>query len=298
MITSVTLTPALSGASAVTLHGSSTRKLSRIQGLVGPPAPRDITSIRPGMDGIVDRTRSVGERIITIEGEVWGATGGAAAADFSTVNEALYSTMLSSGKLTVTYDNGDVRFCNVKLSSSVDMSLEGQSRVVSYQTQLRAADPRMYANTLKTITLTAPSSLTWTATSATATNAGTAPSPMTVVVTAGSNALSVSEIAVTVPTTYGSLVSQTYSSSLFSNPSLSIVSQNANGTGINDIQVSGGTSVSFYAATRTATSLSGVAAASEFPVLYPGTNSTVGIRAAASNVTGARCVFSWYDAFW
>ena len=293
MITTVTLTPPMAGASAVTLHGNgqTNRNLARIQGLVGPPAPRDVTRPRSQTDGIIDDTKFLSERIITLEGEIWNSTGGAAISDLSTVSEAFTSSLLSPAKLTVTYENGTTRFCYVKLSGSVDVSVEGASRLVQYQVQLRAADPRWYSTTLNTVTLTrSTTGLTWTAsTSSGTTNAGTAPSPLTIAVTAGSSAsLTVSEVYVTVPTAYSSIVPDTYTGS--GSVSFSIV-----GTGLG-FTVASSTTRTFYSATRTATSLSDVDSVTEWPMIYPG-STTMGIASSSSNVNGSSCVFTWYDAY-
>ena len=293
MITTVTLTPPMAGASAVTLHGNgqTNRNLARIQGLVGPPAPRDVTRPRSQTDGIIDDTKFLSERIITLEGEIWNSTGAAAISDLSTVSEAFTSSLLSPAKLTVTYENGTTRFCYVKLSGSVDVSVEGASRLVQYQVQLRAADPRWYSTTLNTVTLTrSTTGLTWTAsTSSGTTNAGTAPSPLTIAVTAGSSAsLTVSEVYVTVPTAYSSIVPDTYTGS--GSVSFSIV-----GTGLG-FTVASSTTRTFYSATRTATSLSDVDSVTEWPMIYPG-STTMGIASSSSNVNGSSCVFTWYDAY-
>jgi len=293
MITTVTLTPPMDGAAAVTLHGNSqtNRNLARIQGLVGPPAPRDVVRPRSQADGVVDDTKFLSERLITLEGEIWNSTGGAALSDLSTVSEAFTSSLLSPAKLTVTYENGTTRFCYVKLSGSVDVSVEGASRLVQYQVQLRAADPRWYSTTLNTVTLSrSTSGTTWTAsTSSGTTNAGTAPSPLTVAVTAPSgNSLTVSEIYVTVPSTYSSLVPDSYTGS--GSARFSIVGTSSGFT------VAAGATRTFYSATRTASSLAEISSQTEWPMIYPG-STTMGIASSSSNVNGSSCVFTWYDAY-
>ena len=293
MITTVTLTPPMAGASAITLHGGgqTNRNLARIQGLVGPPSPRDVTRPRSQTDGIIDDTKFLSERIVTFEGEIWNTTAGAALSDLSTVSEAFTSSLLSPAKLTVTYENGTTRFAMVKLSGAVDVSVEGSSRVVQYQVQLRAADPRWYSTTLNTVTLSRSSTgTTWTAsTSSGTTNAGTAPSPLTIAVTAGPSAsLTVSEVYVTVPSAYSSLVPDSYTGSGAGR--FSIV-----GTG-SGFTVASSTTRTFYSATRTASSLSDVDSVTEWPMIYPG-STTMGIAASSSNVNGSSCVFTWYDAY-
>jgi len=293
VITTVTLTPAMAGASPVDLHGNgqTNRNLARIQGLVGPPAPRDVVRARSQADGVVDDTKFLSERLITLEGEIWNSTGGAAISDLSTVSEAFTSSLLSPAKLTVTYENGTTRFCYVKLSGSVDVSIEGASRLVQYQVQLRAADPRWYSTTLNTVTLSrSTSGTTWTAsTSSGTTNAGTAPSPLTVAVTAPSgNSLTVSEIYVTVPSTYSSLVPDSYTGS--GSARFSIVGTSSGFT------VAAGATRTFYSATRTASSLAEISSQTEWPMIYPG-STTMGIASSSSQVNGSSCVFTWYDAY-
>lgn len=297
----------MASASAVTLHDPATmntRYLSKVEGLFGPPAPRDVTRVRPGVDGIVDQTAYLGERSITLEGELWSATGGASMNDLSTISEAFYSSLLSPGRLEWTLENGDVRWCNVKLAGGIETSIEGgASRSIQYQVQLRASDPRVYEGPYLTAEQTVSSTrsgsgLTWAYTSSSHSYTGTAPSPVTIVVSAPSgNSLTVQEIAVTVPTAYGSLVKQAYTSGLFTNPSMSLVGNNTAGTGSGDPTVAAAGSVTFYSATRTATSLNGISAVSEFPYLYPG-SVTFGLKSSSANVDGASVAFKYYRAYW
>lgn len=297
MVTKVTFTPPTASASAVTLHDTvgTDRFLSKMDGLVGPPAPRDVTRVRPGVDGIVDQTSYVGERVITLEGEIFKSSGGAGVSDLSSISEALYASLLSPGRLEVTYENGSVRWCNAKLAGGVDVSVEGASRLVSYQAQLRCADPRWYegpyATAEQVTTLTrSGTGLTWITSSSPITYTGTAPSPLTITVTAGSSAsLTVSQLYATVPTAYGSLIPQTYSGT--SEPSLSIA-----GTG-SGFTLAASASRTFYSATRTGTSLTDIAATSEWPVMYPG-SVTLGINSASSNVNGATVMFRHFRAYW
>jgi len=301
MITGVTLTPPMSGASAIVLHGSGTssRYLSRIQGVVGPPSPRDVLRARSQADGAVDDTKFLTERTIVLEGEIWGSTGGAALSDMSTVSEAFTASLLSPAKLTVTYEGGTTRFCYVKLSGSVDVSVEGASRLVQYQVQLRAADPRWYDTTLNSQTVSM-STATYSP-SATLTSAGTAPSPLTIAVTAGTADLGINTITVTAPLTYSSLVPNTYSSS---GDQVLVSTLTGAGSG-NRIGVSMGLTRTFVTATRSGVySASGVSPLadvhqkSEFPYVYPGSNTAVISGIGTSGMLGASTVYSWYDAFW
>jgi hypothetical protein len=301
MISTVTLTPPMAGAAAVTLHGNgqTNRNLARVQGLVGPPAPRDVVRARSQADGAVDDSKFLTERMITLEGEIWNSTGGAAISDLSTVSEAFTSSLLSPAKLTVTYENGTTRFCYVKLSGGVDVSVEGASRLVQYQVQLRAADPRWYDTTLNTQTVSM-STATYSP-SVTLTSAGTAPSPLTIAVTAGTADLGINTITVTAPSTYSSLVPNTYSTS---GDQVLVSTLTGAGSG-NRIGVTMGLTRTFVTATRSGVySASGVSPLadvhqkSEFPYVYPGSNTAVISGTGTSGMVGASTVYSWYDAFW
>lgn len=286
MIKKVTLTPPpTSTASAVTLHdpaNNTERFLSKIDGVVGPPAPRDVTRVRPGVDGVVDATAYLDARSITLEGELWKSTGGASLSDLSTISEALYATLLAPGRLELTFEDNTVRWCNVKLAGGVEVSVSGASRLLQYQVQLRASDPRMYegpySTSEQTTTLTrSTTGLSWTATSSPVTYTGTAPSPLTIVVSAPSGTdLTVSQVSVTNTSPYPSRV-------IF-------------GTGVG-FTVGSGTSRTFYSASRTASSLQDVQADTEFPFVYPG-SVTFGIAASSTNVNGASVAFKYYRAYW
>lgn len=331
MIKKVTLTPPpTSTASAVTLHdpaNNTERFLSKIDGVVGPPAPRDVTRVRPGVDGVVDATAYLDARSITLEGELWKSTGGASLSDLSTISEALYATMLAPGRLEVTYENNTVRWCNVKLAGGVDVSVEGASRLLQYQVQLRASDPRMYATTLNSVTLTAPTTtgslnVFYTSSGTTQSYAGTAPTPVTITATAPTAAnlgtassMRVTEIGVRVPTAYADLVPNQWTSANFNYPSWLIVSgaTAGSGSGSDYIFVEPEKVRKFTSSTRTAENtnttaaisapMQGVASVSEFPYLYPGTNTWL-VRAWAFagsgtvGLTGATFKFEWYDAYW
>ena len=310
MISKVTFTPATTGASAVTLHDpatSTTRFLSKIDGVVGPPAPRDVTRARPGVDGIVDQTAYLGERNITLEGELWGATGGASMNDLSTISEAFYSSLLSPGRLEWTLENGDVRWCNVKLAGGIETSIEGASRLVSYQVQLRASDPRVYKGpyataknsvSLPLTPVTGPTSAIYYTLGPTAAtnlvNAGTAPSPPVLTIKSPtSNAIvDLLRVTVTPPSSYSS-IAQGGSSLVFEWD-----------TAATNTIVSGASTATIDSATRTFTVTAGTwdvspGASSEFPMLYPGTSTAVWTFVGlSSTVTGAECKFEWFDAYW
>lgn len=299
MISKVTFTPPTAGASAITLHdpaNNTTRYLSKIDGVVGPPTPRDVTRIIPGADGVVDATAHVGERNITLEGELFGTSAGVSLSDLSTLSQAFMDSLLSPGKLTVTYENGTERFAWVKLSGPVETSVEGAARLVQYQVQFRAADPRWYSTTLNTKTLNLSGLVINTST--TGTNAGTAPAPLEIVITTTSGTINADKIEVTVPTAYASLIPSTYSAT--GTQSIVSTSWASGGSSGSSIVVSSGSSRTFTTATRTATSLANVASVSEFPFVYPGGagSSTFSFFGVGTSSPAGTCVFKWYDAFW
>lgn len=329
MVTKVTFTPPTASASAVTLHDVSTgdRFLSKMDGLVGPPAPRDVTRVRPGVDGIVDQTQFLGERVITLEGEIFKASGGASVSDLSSISEGLYASLLSPGRLEVTYENGSVRWCNAKLAGGVDVSVEGASRLVAYQAQLRAADPRWYegpyATAGQSVTITAPNSsatgfVGLTSNSTTVTYTGTAPAPLTITVTApssgtlGADYMGLGQIGVKLPTAYANLVPDKWTGSTFPYPSSLIACQGAVTSG-DVMRVYPTKTRTFYSSTRTAQStnttsgftspLQGVSGASDFPYLYPGVStwlvSASALKTATTvNLNGATFKFEWFNAYW
>ena len=314
MITSVTLTPAYS-ATAVTLHGgatASTRNLAKIEGLFGPPSPRVVERSRPGVDGVVlDGTRYLDGRSITLEGELWGASGGASLDDLSVISESFASTLLSEGLLTVTYENGTVRTCRVKMVGGFDVSVEGGSRLVQYQVALKAPDPRLYDTTLRTVSLpltpfTGPSGIVYTLGTTAATNlvnGGTAPVNPTVTITIplGSSA-TVTELlrfTVTPPSSYSG-ISPLGSSQVFewtSSVGVDVVSASSSGTAIATVNSAARTVTQNSAGVISWSQSPG--ATSEFPILYPGTSTaTWTYKTTMANTTGVSCQFTYYYAYW
>ena len=315
MITSLTLTPAYS-ATAVTLHGgatASTRMLSKIDGLFGPPSPRVVERVRPGIDGVVlDATRFLDGRSITLEGELWGATGGASLDDLSVISESFASTLLSEGLLTVTYENGTVRTCRVKMVGGFDVSVEGGSRLVQYQVQLKAPDPRLYDTTLRTVSLpitpfasSGGAYVLGTTAATNLVNSGTAPVSPTVTITiplsASTTVKAPFKFTITPPTGY-STISPWGATQVF---------QWSDGATTGYIAGAGSTStaravVSGANRTITQTETSGSVdwstrpdAVSEFPLLYPGTSTaTWTYKTSMANATGVSCQFTYYYAYW
>lgn len=283
MVTTVTFTPALAGASAITLHSSSTRQLTKIDGLVGTPSVRSVQRALPGRDGISDDSRYLDSRNIVLEGELWGATGGAALEDLSLITSAFQTTLLSPGVLTVTYENGTVRWTNVKLAGAIDSSVQGASRLVSYQVQLVAPDPRWYSTTLNTSALTISASVATTSSTATVVNAGTAPSLPLFTWTGGTGTgRLIDKVTVNVPAAYATV-----------SPQGSAIILDDSGTATPLVS---GSYVNTALRTTTLDSLSSV---TEWPVFYPGSSTwDWSIQLSGGSGGTTTCTASWYDAWW
>ena len=277
MLSKVTFTPAV--GSAVDLHASSgSYKISRADGIVGPPSPREVSRVAPGRDGSLDDTRFVGERNITLEGEIIGSSQSDVWTKWDALSAAFQSTLLSDGTLTITLPDGtNQRQTSVVLTGSAQPSFEGGSAYLQYQVNFRAPDPRWYGTTLNTSTTTL-SSLSGTSTSSNAVNAGNAPTLPRF--TFGSS-FSVAQIDVTVPTTYTSLSPQGSPISLAMSGLISV-----------------STSSYIDCATRTVSLVAnGLSSTTEWPVLYPGTSSWTQTSAGSLGVD-RNVIMSWRDAWW
>ena len=281
-------TPSTIASAGLTLHASTGyRTISRADGLVGAPAPRDVTRIAPGRDGVIEDTKWLSERIIVLEGELWGASQRAVLDDWGTLNAAFESTMFAQGQLTITLPaasggSTQQRWCNVTLASPAQVSLEGGSAYLSYQVTFRASNPRWYCITQNTSALAIATTVTATSSTNTVTNAGTAPSLPRFTWTAGTGRV-FDNIKVTVPTAYTTLSPQGSEIKLFSS---SVV----NALAAND----------YFDCSTLTTSTSGIlSATTEWPVLYPGTSSWNWTQATSSGSSGSStCTVSWYDAWW
>lgn len=143
----------------VVLHETTTRAVRAVDGLVGISAPRRNVRPRPQAHGAIDDTRYLDEGLITIAGDVWGATQNAAYAELRLITVPLIAT-LESGALLLTWsegpadpDGGKQRL--VKLASAVLPSLSEAKTLLSYAVVLSSQDPRSYSQTLITATGTA-----------------------------------------------------------------------------------------------------------------------------------------------
>ena len=281
--TLLSTTPSSSASAGLTLHSTtSTRQISRAEGVMGSPAPRDVTRTAPGRDGVIEDTKWLNDRVIVLEGEIWGTSQRAVLDDWATLNSAFEATMLAQGQLTVTLPaasggSTQQRWCKVTLASPAQVSLEGGSNYLAYQVSFRAADPRWYGITLNTSSTTVTGG-TGTA-SATISNAGTAPT-MPKFTFAGSD--SVALLQVDVPTAYSTLSPQGASINL------------APGSGgVFNVNSSSYIDCSIKKAVFSSGSIS---ATTEWPILYPGSSTwTWGSASPSGNHT---TTLSWYDAWW
>ena len=310
MIKSLTYLSPVPGSSTLTLHDSATRKLSRVEGLIGPPPVREAVTPLSGRHGAFDASRLHSERMITIEGELWNTSTEAVLADFANLSAAFSESLYAPA--TVTFKRGDDTefFCNVKLAGEILPSLEGSTNRLSYQATFRAADPRLYSTTLQTVSfpaMTATNSTTWTAAQTSAsvnlTNSGTAPTPFTLTATSPSgvtaywyadfyapSAIYGSSFAANLPGAgYGGVRGSDFVtvSSVAIGPLLKVNS--------------GGTQV-INTGTRTFTNSSfqwGPGSACDWPTLYPGTNtaSWSAYVSAGVSLSGITLTATYYPAF-
>lgn len=130
---------------AVRLHETDWRMVTGVEGLLGMPAPRESRRERTEAHGATDRSRWLGDKVITIEGECWGPTFSAARAEFAAVEAALYATLRAPGLLRWAWADGGLELQQrVKLAGDLAPPIKGGARLLTYQAMLRAADPRAY----------------------------------------------------------------------------------------------------------------------------------------------------------
>mgnify|MGYP000909050895 CR=1 FL=1 len=143
---------------AVRLHETSTRSVIKVEGLTGPTGVRGDARPRPEDDGAVEpRTQYLGARLVVVEGEVWGATQDAAWAEWRQLAAAFYASLRADS--TLAWRDGqagpDLQAA-VRLAGEVTPVIEGGTPVISYQVQLRAADPRRYSQAVQSVSVSPP----------------------------------------------------------------------------------------------------------------------------------------------
>lgn len=277
MLSKITFTPAV--GSAVDLHASTgSYQVSRTEGIVGPPDPREVNRIAPGRDGSLDDTRFINERRITLEGEILGSSQSDVWTKWDALAAAFQSTLLSKGTLKITLPDGTTeRQASVVLTGAAQPSFEGGNNYLQYQVNFRAPDPRWYGTTLNTQAKSISGGTG--STSGTITNAGNAPTSPKFTF-GGSDSISI--VRVTVPTAYASLSPQGENIDLIAGSS-GVFSVDANSY--------------IDCLTRTAKFASGgMSATTEWPVLYPGSSTW---SWGSASVAGTHTTtISWYDAWW
>jgi hypothetical protein len=284
VLSKVTFTPAV--GSAVDLHAASGNyKVSRAEGIVGPPSPRDVSRVAPGRDGSLDDTRFLNERNIVLEGEIIGSSQSDVLTKWDALAAAFQSTMLSKGTLTVTLPDGTTqRQTSVVLSGAAQPAFEGGSNYLQYQVNFRAPDPRWYGTTQNTsaLSITTNNTSLVTSSSSTMTNSGNAPSnPIFTFTYSSGSTLVLASVDVNVPSSYSSL-----------SPQGSLISL----TGGSGVLVANNGYVD--CGKRKVSNINFVSPTTEWPLLYPGSSSWSWKLSNNSLGVVYTCTASWYDAWW
>lgn len=134
---------------AVTIHETTKRHLTNVQGLVGVSAIRENRRVRPTAHGGIDESKWEDGRLIVLEGEAWGDTQADAYSEFRTITKPMLET-LENGAALLKWGEGDTGLelqRKVRLASEVDPPLREAAALLLYQAQLYATDPRAYAQT-------------------------------------------------------------------------------------------------------------------------------------------------------
>ena len=147
MLSYLDLTPATGAAQR--LHETSARSVLKTDGLTGVTAIRGQTWSRPEEHGAVEPAKQfMSERLIVIEGEIWGASQDAAWADWQALSAACLNCLSADALLTWQEGpSGPNVQGTVRLAGPVQPSIGGWAPIVAYQLQLRQSDPRWYSQT-------------------------------------------------------------------------------------------------------------------------------------------------------
>jgi hypothetical protein len=282
VLSKVTFTPAV--GSAVDLHAASGNyKISRAEGVVGPPSPREVSRTAPGRDGSLDDTRFLNERNLTFEGEIIGSSQSDVLTKWDALAAAFQSSLLSKATLTVTLPDGTTqRQTSVVLSGAAQPAFEGGSNYLQYQVNFRAPDPRWYGTTLNTSTATIATTVGATSTTQTVTNAGNAPSSPIFKWTVGTGRV-LDYLTLNVPSAYTSVSPQGAAIRLTTAGSIAALA-------LNDY---------IDCSTRTTNTVGVVSSTTEWPVLYPGNSTWDWTQITSSGSSNSStCTMSWRDAWW
>jgi hypothetical protein len=133
-----------------TLHETATRAVARAEGFVGIAPVRQSSRPKPQRHGSINRSRWVGERVYTVDGECWGDTPGDAEDEYGDIAAALFATLDpgTPGRLEWQLANGGLELqAEVKLGTATPPPLAGGAPFLQYQASLLAEDPRAYSQT-------------------------------------------------------------------------------------------------------------------------------------------------------
>ncbi len=142
------------------LHETSARALVSIDGLIGTPAPRGEVYDRPDNDGNVEPlAQFLGGRVVTIEGEVWGAVGSEAAVQsFRLIDAAFRGALSTDVTLRFQHVGGGLQLQTpFRLGGPLLQRVEDGGAMIRYQAQIRCPDPRHYSQTEQSGLASSPS---------------------------------------------------------------------------------------------------------------------------------------------
>jgi hypothetical protein len=129
---------------AVTFHETDKRALAEATGLVGLAGVREVKHLRPTAHGTVSTSKWLDGRGVSLKGEVWGADGGDAWAEWSALAGAMYSAVDTPRLLKWGIEDGPELQAAVRSLGGVEPTLDG-SAMLEYLAQFWADDPRAYA---------------------------------------------------------------------------------------------------------------------------------------------------------
>ncbi|MBA3844166.1 MAG: hypothetical protein H0X39_16385 [Actinobacteria bacterium] len=143
----------------------TTRSLTDYKGLTGVPPSRGNAISRPEQDGGVETPlgdQYVDPRIVTLEGEVWGASIDAVWADWDVIVQAFEAFVRGPVLCSWSFGSGTSRVVQgyARLLGEIDGPGSGDNiaSLIRWQAQLRFADPRWYSSTLQSQSVGTPTS--------------------------------------------------------------------------------------------------------------------------------------------
>lgn len=126
------------------------REIARIEGLVGLGTPRGDSRARSEAHGAINRSRYQNSKIISIDGETWGATVEEAFAEYDEVSDAFNRTLEEGTKLLTWKRYGSLELQARVKAAGLSAPIEESAAMLRYQGQLEQTDPRSYSQTLRT----------------------------------------------------------------------------------------------------------------------------------------------------